>query len=258
MRKILLLIFILANLTSKADQLGVVTLEQAIKTTIFLKQQNEIIEWVACAADAKQELIVLTNVYFIKLDYITLNLDEDSYNVRIAGFNSEGKSISYGLDLAYIYFRNETDAVNLAQHLGFYCEPCTNTFKWPFKISNSNKINLSEVETDGFKYITTGVDKCKISILIDKTSDNNIYFWLKRTNPEKISKNSKHKIIKINGDYCLTYMTINCYEKEYSWEEEIYYNSKGEVIKSNKNASLDNKIVPGSVINSIYKTICAQ
>lgn len=258
MKKTLLLIFILANLTAKADQLGVVTLEQAIKTTIFLKQQNEIIEWVACATDAKQKLIVITNVYFVKLDYIALNLDEDSYNVRIAGFNSEGKTVNYGLDLAYIYFRNETYAENLAQHLGFYCEPCTNTFKWPFKFSNTNKINLSNIEIDGFKYITTDVDKCKISILIDKTTDNNIYFWLKSTNPEKISKNSEQKTIKTNGDYCLTYMIINCHEKEYSKEEEIYYNSKGKVIKSNKTSSLDNKIVPGSIMYSIYKTICAQ
>ena len=130
--------------------------------------------------------------------------------------------------------------------------------KYEFDKIDNNKVEITEstIDDDGFQYVTTSKEGSNYSILIEKSKFNTTEIWVKNSVPLKTKKNSKGKLIKIGGGYVMTYMAINCENKEFNVEEKVSYNSKGEVINSDKFGSYGNKIVPGSVMSAIYKFVC--
>lgn len=253
MKKILTLFFIFSSIVSKADQLAWVSLEQAKIATEYLISQEEIISWCACCNDDKMFLINIQSSYYKKVEG-----QENFYEVFIYGKDIYGNEINKSFDLAYLHCKKNNLAVCLGVALGFECKPCTPNFKWPFDKIDNNKVEITEstIDDDGFQYVTTSKEGSNYSILIEKSEFNTTEIWVKNSVPLKTKKNSKGKLIKIGGGYVMTYMAINCEDKEFNIEEKVSYNSKGEVINSDKFGSYGNKIVPGSVMSAIYKFVC--
>lgn len=252
MKNFFTLLFILVSFISKADQLSYVTLQQAKIATAFLLNEEEIISWCACCTDEEKNLITIQSSYYKKVE------DSDEYyQVFIYGKDQNGKEVNEAFDLAYLHYNKNGKAVCLGIGLGFECDPCTPVFKWPYN-SNKSVTYENETDSDGFKYVAKSKDGSIYSVIIEKTTYGNTEIWVKNTIPLKTIKNSKGKLVKSGGGHVLTYMVVNCDDKEFTIEEKVIYNSKGDVVKSDKIGSFNNKIVPGSVMSAIYSNICLE
>lgn len=253
MKNIFTLLFILVSVITKADQLSYLTLQEAKIATEFLIYEKEIISWCACCSNEKMNLITIQSSYYKKVED-----SEDYYQVFIYGKDTSGAEINEPFDLAYLHYNKNGTAVCLGIGLGFKCDPCTPVFKWPYDNSNETETYESDIDSEGFKYVADSKDGSIYSVLIEKRTFNNTEIWVKNTIPIKSVKNSKGKVVKSGGGHALTYMVINCNDKEYTIEEKVTYNSKGDVLKSEKIMSFNNRIVPGSVMSAIYSKVCLE
>lgn len=114
---------------------------------------------------------------------------------------------------------------------------------------------------EGFEYAITG-NEVDYYVKIESDVDNNmgIYtdFWLKYANPVRRIKLKNGKYATKNGGYTLAYMTIWCSGKTHETKEITKYNNDGNVIARDDFPTSARKIIPGSVIEGIYKKVCRK
>jgi hypothetical protein len=113
------------SLSCLADQLALISKEQAMKATFFLQQHEELILWCACCdTDNSKEVIKVTEVFCEPAGY------EDYYHVMLKGSDKNGNSVLKELDLAYVHCKSDNTALCVGVALGFECDPCTDPFNW--------------------------------------------------------------------------------------------------------------------------------
>lgn len=239
MKKLIFIFFIFFGTISKADQLRVVTLEQAIKAKNFLLTQNELISWCSCCENQSKDVIKIIDVYYQKVQ----NWDEDLYRIYIKAVFSNGKIVLDNYDLAYLFIRKNDIAYNLALELDFDCDPCTEPFDW------------IKIDENGFQFIGKSNDNIEYWTFVESKEYSITKIWVKSIKPKVKKKNSKGKYVFVGGNYTMSFINLNCSEKEYEVMDVIDYDSSGKVIKTYKSYSL-NKIVPGSIMDSVYFFSC--
>jgi hypothetical protein len=122
-------LFIAATLSfgAKADQLAVVTLDQAISATEYLQTQEAVILWCACCEGDPMSAVMISDVY-----YQEWGADENGemlYTVHINGVDQDGNEVvGLDLDLAYVHVVIENMAYCLGTQLGMICDPCVEPF----------------------------------------------------------------------------------------------------------------------------------
>ena len=122
---------------SKADQLGALTLDQAIAATEYLQNEEAILLWCACCEGDQIRVAGVTGVYYAESG--TFENGEKYYTVYINGIDSDGNEIvGEALDLAYVHVIIENTAYCLGTTLGFDCDPCVE----PFSIEEWLFVNL--------------------------------------------------------------------------------------------------------------------
>lgn len=111
-----------------------------------------------------------------------------------------------------------------------------------------------------FQYATT--DKKGVDYYY-KLEGNSLYgisqkVWIKYTAESKQVKNKKGKLISSGGGKVLTLFDISCQNNTYQILNTIKYNKHGEVIWSNNIPSSIENVVPDSLMEGIYETICSK
>lgn len=134
MKKIFyIFIFLSFAIHCKADQLELLTREQASRAVQLLEKHAELILWCTCCNLNKgdqSDLIIISRVYFKKVD-LTSNQAENYY-VIIEGNNAiDNKKINKNIDLAYVYINKNGISACVGKILNLECEPCTPDFEWP-------------------------------------------------------------------------------------------------------------------------------
>lgn len=117
-------------------------------------------------------------------------------------------------------------------------------------------INKIYSQSDEFTYVSSDTKGEDYFVLIEKTNENSVELWIKNTVPIKYKMNKKQKKIKTGGGYCLTFVTINCNESSYDLGESISYYENGSVKNKSNFPTFDNKVIPGSIMSSIFNSVC--
>lgn len=119
-----------------------------------------------------------------------------------------------------------------------------------YSFSQSDEdFQLASVATDGTEYY----------VYVEKTAyDGTKEIWVRSTKAIKSIKNKKGKIVKTGGEKTLTFMKIDCTEREYDVIEIVIYNRQGNVISQDQDYDSSKKIVPGSVMSGIYDFVCSD
>jgi hypothetical protein len=247
---------------AKADQLVWITQDQAKAAVAFLKQQSEIIAWCACCESDSKSVIKVTNSY-----YQHARTAQDYYEVFIVGTDNEGKDINSAFDLAYLHYKKNSTAICVGKGLGFECDPCTSPFAWPnsngiasksYEPDNSGSYDAKATDDNGFVFVGKTSDGTIYSVRVEKKNYQSVDTWVKDISPVKYIKNSKGKTVKTGGNYSLSFMTIHCDEKKFDIEEVIKYSSGGNLIKDTKVSLYGNRIIPGSIMESISEQACSN
>jgi hypothetical protein len=128
MKKIILVLVICMSLTANcfADQLIWISKEQAEKTVKYIQDNNitQVILWCACCGKDPKVKITISQV-----NYRYTGTDH-YYEVVITGKDNKGQPYESAVDLAYVHIKDGKKTQCLGLALGFYCDPCTDPFKW--------------------------------------------------------------------------------------------------------------------------------
>ncbi|WP_149208049.1 surface-adhesin E family protein [Flavobacterium johnsoniae] len=116
--------------------------------------------------------------------------------------------------------------------------------------------NKSFSQSDEFQYVTSAKDGTEIYLYFEKGNDDIKEFWLKIINPTKTVKNKKGQLIKTGGDSSVQFYKLDCSEKRYSTSDGVIYDRSGKVIQKIYTDSYDDKIIPGTVMSSVYRYVC--
>lgn len=116
---------------------------------------------------------------------------------------------------------------------------------------------------DGFIYSTSSTDGTDFYYKIKDTTDffnsiSSVELWLRYNTPSKRVKNKKGKYITTGGEKILRLLTIYCSSQTYDVKSTIKYNSRGQVIYSDDFPEHSQNIVPGSVMEGVYKDVCQK
>lgn len=241
--------FICVNF-AKADQLVWVTLDQAKTAATFLDNQSEIVAWCACCDNDDKLLIKVARAY-----YRHANTTKDYYEVLIQGIDDNGELVNSPFDLAYLHYNKNGMAVCVGKGLGFECDPCTLAFKWPISKPDSQASSIC-VDNNGFTYIGKTVDGQEYLVKVENSGLQTVGAWVKNIKPIKYTKNSKGQSIKTGGGYNLAFISMDCSSRKYDIEETIEYNSKGTALRNDKSGSYSNRVIPGTIMDTISKAIC--
>ena len=149
MKRIFLITLTLITINSYADQLAVLSKEQAQKTLQFLKQNNisEAILWCACCTNDPKTKISLSNITIKNAG------TPEEYYVVFEGRLNNGQQYNKYVDLAYVYIQSGNLAKCLCQILNFKCDPCTIPFAW---IENNQSLQNQITTQEEYNYITKG------------------------------------------------------------------------------------------------------
>jgi hypothetical protein len=112
---------IISCLTAKADQLAWISLEQAQEATEFLKKQKQVILWCACCDNDTKSMVLIASISYKQVS-------GDFYQVVLEGKTQDGRTITMGLDLAYVHVNVNGEAQCLGTVLEYECDPCTEPF----------------------------------------------------------------------------------------------------------------------------------
>ena len=113
----------LTSATAKADQLALITLDQAEKAADYIGRQRELVLWCACCENETKEQVSITSVYY-------RSAGGDLYETVLKYKDSEGNLHERAIDLAYAHVFINGQAHCLGQILEMACDPCTAPFEW--------------------------------------------------------------------------------------------------------------------------------
>lgn len=109
---------------------------------------------------------------------------------------------------------------------------------------------------DDFNYVTTSTKGTEFYVYIEKNTNYSKEVWVKFINPTKTIKNKKGKYVKVGGDFNVTFYTIYCSTKKYDSSKTVSYNKNGDITYSGDLQNYGERIIPGSVLSSIYDFVC--
>jgi hypothetical protein len=113
----------LASGTAKADQLALITLDEAKKAADYISQQRELVLWCACCENETKERVTITSVYY-------RSAGDDLYETVLKYKDSQGNLQERTIDLAYVHVFINGQAHCIGQILEMRCDPCTAPFEW--------------------------------------------------------------------------------------------------------------------------------
>jgi hypothetical protein len=116
-----LLIALTFSTVAKADQLEILTLEQAVAATEYLQSEEMVFLWCACCEGEEPRAVLITEVNY-------QSVGENQYSVYIKGVDTEGNEINEYIDLAYVHVVIENMVYCLGTTLGYECDPCVDPF----------------------------------------------------------------------------------------------------------------------------------
>ncbi|RZJ33826.1 MAG: hypothetical protein EOO51_12365 [Flavobacterium sp.] len=111
---------------------------------------------------------------------------------------------------------------------------------------------------EDFSLASIGTDGTEYYVFIEKSNYSTKDIWVKYTENVRSIKNKKGKMVKIGGEKTMSFMTINCSEREYDLIQTTVYSRDGTFLKQREIRDYGNKIVPGSVMAGICDYVCAQ
>ncbi|WP_394760316.1 hypothetical protein [Flavobacterium sp.] len=134
MKKIILVaIFVMFSSYCKADQLQIITKEQAIKAVELIKKQEIVVVWCSCCESgttgAEPQIIAVRNVYYKIADLSSSA--EENYIVVVQGVNLHYKiAFDDEIDLAYTHIGINDVAYTVAQTLRIPFRKCNDGNVW--------------------------------------------------------------------------------------------------------------------------------
>lgn len=123
-RTIVVILLLQTTLLVKADQLAVLTLEQAEKAVTYLKKEAVVVLWCSCCKDDPLRRVTVKEVF------MKVSEDGKYYSVVLKGRDENGKEMEEYLDLAYVFVKKKSEAHSLGKLLKFKCDPCVPPFYW--------------------------------------------------------------------------------------------------------------------------------
>ena len=151
MKKIFLIAFftIFSLQNCFADQLQMVTLQQATKAVALIKKQKTVVLFCGCCDNVPKEIIEVTGAYFKSANYKN-EAGVSQYYVILLGKNSQtNEAVKKEVDLAYVYIKNGASSITVGKFLNYKCDPCVESIDW---YSNPSK-NNSRFETQMSKAV---------------------------------------------------------------------------------------------------------
>lgn len=141
-KSILLLIVILNSFFVFADPYDMVTKEEAIQISTFLKTHTDLVFLCGCCDDDKPEYIKI-----LETDYQLTRWGDGSYEVIIKGLNVNGDTVNTNVSLNYTHIVREGMVYCLGLELGFDVDPCIEPFKFniPAIKEKPRQIDLQEL-----------------------------------------------------------------------------------------------------------------
>lgn len=109
---------------AKADQLALVSREQAEKAVAYLKKESVAVLWCSCCESDTMRRVTINEVF------IKETKDGKYYSVVLKGRDEQGKEVEEYLDLAYIFVKKGNKGQALGKVLKFECDPCVKPFNW--------------------------------------------------------------------------------------------------------------------------------
>ena len=109
-----------------------------------------------------------------------------------------------------------------------------------------------------FTYATSDKQGDNYYVYIESTESNYSKVWIKSITTEKSYKNKKGKLVKTGGGKTMTFVKINCSDREYDSIESTTYNKSGSVINYRDYPIYNEKVIPGSVMSGIFRTVCNE
>lgn len=120
-----------------------------------------------------------------------------------------------------------------------------------------NTFAYSQTDED-FISVATAKDGTEYYVYIEKAEYSTKSIWVKHTTPLKSFKNKKGKMVKSGGEKTLSFMTVDCAEREYTIQQSFLYNRNGDLKQEQDIPSYGNKVVPGSIMSAIYNFVCSD
>jgi len=106
-----------------ADQLAYISKSEAEQAAKLIKGKKIILFCGCCSDDTPLKVKVLkTEVKYTGY--------EDYYEVIVTYKNSEGETVSKGIDLAYAWVKNKKKTKTVGQVLGLEHDPCSEPIDW--------------------------------------------------------------------------------------------------------------------------------
>lgn len=123
-RCITMLCVLLVSHFAKADQLALVSREQAEKAVAYLKKESVAILWCSCCESDTMKRVTINEVFVKQTE------NGKYYSVVLKGRDEQGKEVEEYLDLAYIFVKKGNKGQALGKVLKFDCDPCVSPFNW--------------------------------------------------------------------------------------------------------------------------------
>lgn len=109
---------------AKADQLALISREQAEKAVTYLKKEGVAILWCSCCDNDPIKRVTINEVFMKETD------NGKYYSVVLKGRDEQGKEVEEFLDLAYVFVKKGSKGHSLGKVLKFDCDPCVKPFNW--------------------------------------------------------------------------------------------------------------------------------
>lgn len=132
MKKLLIIAFftILSQQNCFADQLQMVTLQQATKAVALIKKQKTVVLFCGCCENVPKEIIEVTGAYFKSANYKN-EAGVPLYYVILLGKNSQtNEAVKKEVDLAYVHIKKSTSSITAGEFLKYKCDPCKSGMDW--------------------------------------------------------------------------------------------------------------------------------
>lgn len=114
---------------------------------------------------------------------------------------------------------------------------------------------------NGWVYLDESVTKIKYYVKDIELSDNytkDYVCWVKTVNSPKHYKDKKGNWIIKQSDYSIERWKIYCSSKSYALLYYVNYNSKGQVISSDKLRGEIDEVIPDTMSEAVFDFVCSK